>query len=67
MDWDLGRLDADLCIECANSKQCAPHKHHYDECAERVMKQEEESEDGKAKEDCVEECTFIHSLSRVMK
>lgn len=43
-------------LECANSKQCAPYKHHYDECAERVAKQVEESEDGKAKEDCVEEC-----------
>lgn len=37
-----------------NSKQCASYKHHYDECAERVQKQQDE--DGKAKEDCVEEC-----------
>jgi len=29
-------------------------KHHYDECAERVTKQQEET--GKAEEDCVEEC-----------
>lgn len=36
------------------SQQCAPLKHHYDECAERVMKQQEET--GKAEEDCVEEC-----------
>jgi hypothetical protein len=34
--------------------QCAPLKHHYDECAERVQKQQEEN--GKAEEDCVEEC-----------
>jgi ubiquinol-cytochrome c reductase subunit 6 len=45
--------------ECANSKQCAPHKHHYEECVERVTKQQEEN-DGKADEDCVEECTRIH-------
>ena len=34
--------------------QCAPLKHHYEECAERVQQQEEEH--GKAQEDCVEEC-----------
>lgn len=36
------------------SQQCAPLKHHYDECAERVTQQQEET--GKADEDCVEEC-----------
>lgn len=36
------------------TKECAPLKHHYDECAERVTKQQEEH--GKAHEDCVEEC-----------
>lgn len=36
------------------SQQCAPLKHHYDECAERVQHQQEEN--GKADEDCVEEC-----------
>lgn len=36
------------------SQQCAPLKHHYDECAERVTQQQEEN--GKADEDCVEEC-----------
>ncbi|KAF4964941.1 hypothetical protein FSARC_7213 [Fusarium sarcochroum] len=41
--------------ECKNSPQCAPAKHHFDECVERV--QQQESEDG-AKEDCVEE--FFH-------
>ncbi|KAF2874520.1 ubiquinol-cytochrome C reductase hinge protein-domain-containing protein [Massariosphaeria phaeospora] len=42
--------------ECANSKQCAPAKHHYDECVQRVTSQFEEH--GKADEDCVEE--FFH-------
>ncbi|KAG8169739.1 hypothetical protein KVR01_000484 [Diaporthe batatas] len=41
--------------ECKESKQCAPAKHHYDECVERVTSQEA---DGGAKEDCVEE--FFH-------
>ncbi|KAF2104370.1 Non-heme 11 kDa protein of cytochrome bc1 complex [Rhizodiscina lignyota] len=44
--------------ECMNSKQCAQYKHHYDECAERVQKQQEEN--GKAEEDCVEE--FFHLM-----
>jgi hypothetical protein len=39
--------------ECRNSKQCAPAKHHFDECVERVTNQQAE---GGAKEDCVEEC-----------
>ncbi|KAF2116232.1 ribonuclease E inhibitor RraA/Dimethylmenaquinone methyltransferase [Lophiotrema nucula] len=42
--------------ECETSKQCAPAKHHYDECVERVTSQIDN--DGKAKEDCVEE--FFH-------
>ncbi|KAI4790058.1 Non-heme 11 kDa protein of cytochrome bc1 complex [Aureobasidium sp. EXF-8845] len=42
--------------ECAKSAECAPHKHHYDHCVERVTKQQEEN--GKADEDCVEE--FFH-------
>jgi len=44
--------------ECAKSKECAPHKHHYDECVERVTKQQEEN-DGKADEDCIEECKHL--------
>lgn len=45
---------------CKNSKQCAPAKHHFDECVERVTAQEA---DGEAKEDCVEECKLkIESL-----
>ncbi|KIW02488.1 uncharacterized protein PV09_06291 [Verruconis gallopava] len=43
--------------ECAESKECAPYKHHYDECVERVTKKQEEN-DGKSDEDCVEE--FFH-------
>ncbi|OCK80297.1 Non-heme 11 kDa protein of cytochrome bc1 complex [Lepidopterella palustris CBS 459.81] len=42
--------------ECMATKECAPAKHHYDECVERVTGQIES--DGKAKEDCVEE--FFH-------
>ncbi|KAI1078054.1 Non-heme 11 kDa protein of cytochrome bc1 complex [Whalleya microplaca] len=41
---------------CKESKQCAPAKHHFDECVERVTSAED-SEEG-AKEDCVEE--FFH-------
>ncbi|ROW13462.1 hypothetical protein VPNG_04446 [Cytospora leucostoma] len=41
--------------ECKNSKQCAPAKHHYDECVERVTAAQD---NGGAKEDCVEE--FFH-------
>lgn len=60
--------EADVMIptECKESKQCAPAKHHYDECVERVTSQEA---DGGAKEDCVEECKsqFVeirHGLGR---
>jgi ubiquinol-cytochrome c reductase subunit 6 len=44
--------------ECANSEQCIGHKNHYDDCVSRVTKQQEENENGKADEDCVEE--FFH-------
>lgn len=44
--------------ECMRSQQCAPLKHHYDECAERVQHQQETK--GKADEDCVEE--FFHLM-----
>ncbi|KAI0816131.1 ubiquinol-cytochrome C reductase hinge protein-domain-containing protein [Xylaria sp. FL0064] len=40
--------------ECKNSKQCAPAKHHFDECVERVTKASDDDEG----EDCVEE--FFH-------
>ncbi|KAK4665946.1 Cytochrome b-c1 complex subunit 6, mitochondrial [Podospora pseudopauciseta] len=51
--------DAGGCLmytECRNSKECAPAKHHFDECVERVTAAQ--SEEGGAKEDCVEE--FFH-------
>ncbi|KAI1327381.1 ubiquinol-cytochrome C reductase hinge protein-domain-containing protein [Xylariaceae sp. FL0255] len=41
--------------ECKESKQCAPAKHHFDECVERVTNA---SDDAEEKEDCVEE--FFH-------
>ncbi|KAK3186699.1 ubiquinol--cytochrome-c reductase subunit 6 [Lecanicillium sp. MT-2017a] len=41
--------------ECKQSAKCAPVKHHYDECVERVQQQETE---GEVTEDCVEE--FFH-------
>ncbi|KAI1192958.1 ubiquinol-cytochrome C reductase hinge protein-domain-containing protein [Nemania serpens] len=42
--------------ECRNSKQCAPAKHHFDECVERVTNASDDDEG--EKEDCVEE--FFH-------
>jgi len=47
---------SDETTECAKSAECAPYKHHYDHCVERVTKQQEEN--GKADEDCVEECEY---------
>lgn len=43
--------------ECTKSSHCEPYLHHYEECIERVTKeQEEEDYEHKAyKEDCVEE------------
>lgn len=43
--------------ECAESKECHSAKHHYDECAARVTGQIDEN--GKADEDCVEECKLL--------
>lgn len=54
-----------LSTECMNTPGCAPYKHHYEECAERVTKQIEE--DGKASEDCVEECKSTLVLVRTCK
>lgn len=42
--------------ECANTKECAPAKHHYDECVERVTAAEADEDAKGPKEDCVEEC-----------
>ncbi|KAI8950273.1 ubiquinol-cytochrome C reductase hinge protein-domain-containing protein [Xylaria longipes] len=52
-----GKLEHPLTTgtECKNSKQCAPAKHHFDECVERVTKA---SDDNGEQEDCVEE--FFH-------
>ena len=54
-DIEWNRTNADKITECRNSKECAPAKHHYDECVERVT-----SAEGTVgpKEDCVEECKF---------
>ena len=49
-----GTILITVSTECAESKSCSGPKHHYDECVERVTGQIEK--DGKAKEDCVEEC-----------
>ncbi|MCJ1365482.1 hypothetical protein MMC16_004604 [Acarospora aff. strigata] len=44
--------------ECAKSAQCAPLKHHYDECVERVTEQNDNPDHKGPKESCVEECEF---------
>ncbi len=49
-----------LLVECANSKQCISYKDHYDHCVERVTSQIDN--EGKAKEDCVEECEWASIL-----
>ncbi|KAA6411042.1 MAG: ubiquinol-cytochrome c reductase complex 17 kd [Lasallia pustulata] len=43
---------------CAHSTQCAPAKHHYEECVERVTAQHSDPKHKGPKEDCVEE--FFH-------
>ncbi|KAL2378280.1 hypothetical protein RJZ90_006113 [Blastomyces dermatitidis] len=47
--------------ECANSAKCAPAKHHFDECVERVTRNSEDPDFKGPHEDCVEECKFIFS------
>ena len=46
--------------ECTNTETCKPHLHHFEECIERVTKEQEEEdyEHKPYKEDCVEE--FFH-------
>lgn len=51
--------------ECAKSAECAPYKHHYDHCVERVTKQQEEN--GKADEDCVEECEYCVMVGKQLR
>ncbi|KAF4973595.1 hypothetical protein F66182_17706, partial [Fusarium sp. NRRL 66182] len=41
--------------DCANSKTCAPFKHHFDECVERVTRAQEDGDSSGPQEDCVEE------------
>jgi Ubiquinol-cytochrome C reductase hinge protein len=54
--WVNSITDISL-VECKESKQCAPAKHHFDECVERVTGAEEGKADKKhPHEDCVEEC-----------
>jgi ubiquinol-cytochrome c reductase subunit 6 len=50
------KLTAMVCTECARSAQCAPYKHHYEECVERVTAMHEDPDYKGPKEDCVEEC-----------
>ncbi|KAG6990898.1 hypothetical protein G7Y79_00060g092020 [Physcia stellaris] len=45
-------------IQSRSLKPCAPLKHHFDECAERVQEQQENPAHKGPKEDCVEE--FFH-------
>lgn len=46
----------DYQTDCANSKTCAPFKHHFDECVERVTRAQEDGDSSGPHEDCVEEC-----------
>ncbi|MBE3050276.1 hypothetical protein IMZ48_48820 [Candidatus Bathyarchaeota archaeon] len=53
--WHLEYGIADRIAACKEAPVCAPAKHHFDECTERVTKA---TADGSAPtEDCVEECT----------
>jgi len=56
--WEGDLLTLGLIIECANSAQCAPFKHHFDECVERVHAQHSDHKHKGPKEDCLEECEF---------
>ena len=52
--------ELDYSTECSRSAQCAPLKHHFDDCVERVTAAHESDEPHKAKgEDCVEECELL--------
>ena len=52
--------------DCARSSQCAPVKHHYDACAERVTRQQEDPDHKGPKEDCVEECKLYGDRWRTL-
>lgn len=52
-----GTQSADIYhTECRESKQCAPAKHHFDECVERVTNAKGPQDLKLPGEDCVEEC-----------
>ena len=57
-------LQTNKAIECKESAACAPAKHHFDECVERVTAAIDEN--GKADEDCVEECTSLFQFPNVL-
>ncbi len=46
-------------VDCANSSECKPAKHHYEECVERVTAAESDEDHKGPKEDCVEECMCV--------
>ena len=50
--------------ECKESKACAPSKHHFEECVERVTAADEGKPVNKKhpNEDCVEECESVWGL-----
>ncbi len=54
-------------VECKESKGCAPAKHHFDECVERVTGADEGKPVDKKHphEDCVEEC-MCHFLLKFL-
>ena len=52
----------DQIIECRESKECHPAKHHFDECVERVTNAEDSDDKKAPKEDCVEECEFCSTF-----
>ena len=51
--WKRREELTNIKTECKNSKECAPAKHHFDECVERVTAAQD---NGGTTEDCVEEC-----------
>ncbi|KAF3905952.1 hypothetical protein ABW21_db0202061 [Orbilia brochopaga] len=48
--------------ECTNTTKCAPFKHHYEECAERVQQWDDTAEEERKgkRESCVEE--YFHLM-----
>lgn len=55
-----------LFTECKESKACAPFKHHFDECVERVTGAEVGQANKKGPhEDCVEECKYCSIANNI--